>query len=168
MTTLPDLGHRSAAADRWTHRAMMAVLWLVILAGAFGWLGVSTGETSASASGLDVTVAHATVARPGLATPFSVRVVRSGGLPDQITVTLPADYLALFDTNGLEPTPSASHVDADRVIWTFEPPDGAEVLTVTYDARLQPSLRLGRRAATVTVTAGGTTVRVPISTWVLP
>lgn len=54
-----------------------------------------------------------------------------------MTLATTASYLELFDENGLDPEPASTTADGDRVIWEIDPPDAA-VLSVSFDARIEP------------------------------
>lgn len=85
-----------------------------------------------------------------------------------MTTRIESSYLAMFDENGLDPEPVSSFQSAQWTLWTFEVPDGAQILEVTLDARLEPAVQWGRDS-TVTVEVGGEEmVTVGFRTWVMP
>lgn len=148
----------------------IGVVGILILAGLLGFLGVRSATAVASANGYTVEVTHAAVTRPGLATPLEVRVTRDddSSLPPMVTTRIESSYLAIFDENGLDPEPVSSFQSGQWTLWTFEVPDGAQILEVTLDARLEPAVQWGRDS-TVTVEVGGEEmVTVEFRTWVMP
>lgn len=167
-STIPD-DPGPTAGDRRLRAVGLGVVLAVVLLSAAGMTGVRTTTASVSSSRFDLEVLHASIARPGLATPFSMTVrSREGPLPETVTVRVDAGYLEMFDEHGLTPTPITTHNDPDWTWWTFEVPEGSEALTVSLDARLEPSVQW-RRAATVALLTGGeTAAEVDLETWVLP
>jgi hypothetical protein len=110
--------------------------------------GVDSNEVAASGAGPDGTVYElsveaATVSRPGLATPLAIRVVASDPFNAPLTLAVSQDYLAMFDTNGFFPVPSAETADGDQVIYEFDPPPG-DTFVLRYDARIEPAVQSGR------------------------
>jgi hypothetical protein len=86
--------------------------------------GVDTTTTSDARGGTHLEVRHPTVTRGQLASPLEVSVVREGGFDEPIVLTLTADYLSLFLTQGPDPVPSSETATAEDLILTFEPPPG--------------------------------------------
>lgn len=148
----------------------MAVILLLVLAGLVGYLGVRTGRAMASESGLSLTVDHASITRPGLATPFAMVIESTNGspLPSTLTTRVGSEYLAMFDENGLEPEPSSSFQSEGWTWWEFEVPEGSSVLEVSFDARLEPGVQWGRSATAAVEVDGREAVAVEFATWVLP
>lgn len=143
---------------------------ILVVAGLLGFLGVRTATAMASANGYTVEVTYAAMTRPGLATPLEVRVSRddASSLPPMVTTRIESSYLTMFDENGLDPEPVSSFQSGQWTLWTFEVPDGAQILEVTFDARLEPAVQWGRDS-TVTVEVGGEEmVTVGFMTWVMP
>jgi len=148
-------------------RLSLAVVFAVLVLGAANLLGVRTATVSASGGGFELSVTHASVSRPGLATPWTVRVRSPGGFDGPVVLATSTRYLALFDENGLDPDPSeATSTDADTV-WEFAAPPG-EVLTVTFDGRLEPAFHTGRPGTTSLLVDGEAVVSVSYRTVVMP
>lgn len=118
----------------------------LVIAGLSGLLGVRTVSAVGSGSGYEVEVTHASITRAGLATPFdvTVRTLDGSALPPRVTLRIDTEYLAMFDENGLDPEPSASHQSGGWTLWTFEIPEGDEQLIVSFDARLEPGVQWTR------------------------
>jgi hypothetical protein len=135
--------------------------------GAAGVWGVRTRAVSASGGGYELTVSYAVVTRPGLATPWAVEVRRGGGFDGPITVATTGAYFDLFDENGLDPDPAAATTDGDLLVWEFDPPTG-DTLTITFDARLAPSVQAGGSARTIVLVEGRPVVEVRYRTLVMP
>jgi hypothetical protein len=154
-------------------RALRALSFLmifgVVIAAMFGVAGLRTGEQTAANGDLRATVLHAQVTRPGISTPFRLRIETLSGvaLPDELLVGVPVAYLAMFDENGLDPEPDAISSDGTTETWTFHP-DGQPVLVIDFDARLQPNIHSGRDAA-VTIDSGDSApLRIAFHTRVFP
>jgi hypothetical protein len=101
-----------------------------------------------SASGAELSVRYPTVTRPALASPFEIVVERPGGFDGDVEIAIELDYLELWDLNGIYPSPAEEQSDDDRVIWTFDAPDG-EVFRVSYDARIEPGVQMEERGGAV-------------------
>ncbi len=86
---------------------LMALVTGVVVLAMTGVTGVSTATATASSRQIRVEVRHASVTRPGLATPFSVTVEPLGdeAFPTTLEIGVPTEFLAMFDENGLHPTP---------------------------------------------------------------
>lgn len=132
--------------------------------------GVDTSVARNRGGGYELEVRHATVSRPGLATPFDIRVTRPGGFDGPVTVTVSSHYIGLFDENGLNPEPSATTNDGTDEIWEFDPPpDGSETFEFSLDARVDPSLQTGRSCRVAILDADDDElVGVEFSTRILP
>lgn len=101
-----------------------------------------------SASGAEMTVRYPTVTRPALASPFEVVIERPGGFDNDVEIAIDVNYVELWDLNGIYPSPAEERSDGDRIIWTFDAPDGTTFL-VSYDARIEPGAQLEERAGAV-------------------
>jgi hypothetical protein len=170
-STVPSDSPRSSSiGERIIHAAAFSAVGLVVLLGSVGLLGVRTGAVSVSGGGYTMEVTHAVVTRPGLATPFRIDVVAGEGtnLPDTVVLEVDADYLAAFDFNGLQPTPSASFSRGRATWWTFDVPPGQSGLRVEMDARLEPAVQWARRGAVRLVLDGDDVATAEFTTWVLP
>jgi hypothetical protein len=96
-----------------------------------------------------------------------VEVRKRGGFDGPITLATTGDYLDMFDENGLDPDPSSSTATEDLIVWEFEPPSG-DTLTVSFDARLEPAVQVGRSGETAVLVDGRSVVRVAYTTRVMP
>ncbi|HEX4906221.1 MAG TPA: hypothetical protein VFU93_12275 [Acidimicrobiales bacterium] len=104
--------------------------------------------TATSASGAELVVRYPTVTRPALASPFEITVERPGGFENDVEIAIDVEYLELWDLNGIYPSPAEERSDGDRIIWTFDAPDGESFL-VSYDARIEPGAQLEEREGAV-------------------
>lgn len=86
--------------------------------------GVDTATTRAISGGTGLEVRHATVTRGELAVPLEVTVSRQGGFTEPIVLTVTADYLDLFSSQGSDPSPRSATATAEDLILTFDPPPG--------------------------------------------
>jgi hypothetical protein len=134
-----------------------------------GIYGVQTRTTSAtSPDGLQLEVRYGSVSRPALATPFDIRITSPGGFDGPVTVAVRSEYLALWDENGLDPSPSEETADGETTLWTFDPPDG-DVLGISFDARIEPAAQNGESGRVAVVDDDGVPlVFVDFTTRVLP
>lgn len=129
----------------------IAVVATVVVLAITGVTGVTTATATESSDQIEVAVRHASVTRPGLATPFSVTVEPADGepLPTTLEIGVPTEFLAMFDENGLHPTPDSESSDGIYRTWTFEMPASTRRFTVEYDARLQPNTHRGGEAVAI-------------------
>ena len=102
------------------------VVALAVLEALFGSsvYGVDTRTTRATQAGTQLAVSHPTVTRGQLATPLEITVSRAGGFPEPIVLTITADYLSLFLSQGPDPGPTSETATAEDLIMTFDPPPG--------------------------------------------
>ncbi|MGE3664210.1 MAG: hypothetical protein AB7G09_23305 [Pseudonocardia sp.] len=167
-STLTDV--RPVAAGprptRWRTVAL-AVMAVVVAAGAAGLLGVRSATGTATAQGYTLTVTHAAVARAGLDVPWRVEVRRPGGFSGPVTLAVTADYFDLYESQGLDPEPAAETSDGQRLYWTFDPPPG-DVLAVDFDAYIQPSSQWGASGEVTLLVGGAPVVSTPFTTWLVP
>ncbi|HVF13124.1 MAG TPA: hypothetical protein VM942_00925 [Acidimicrobiales bacterium] len=145
ISTLPEPRPLSAVRrDRFGRRLFVTLLVAFLGLGALGVYGVRTREATATGGGYELTVTYSSVSRPGLATPWSAEIRRPGGFGEElVSLAVTASYFDSFDENGLDPDPAEAVNDGDRTIWRFDPPPG-DVMTVSFDARLQPDVQLTR------------------------
>jgi hypothetical protein len=123
--------------------------------GAVDAVGPDTTTVRARGGEVSLTVRHATVTRPALATPLEITVTRAGGFGGQdVEVAITTDYLLLFDLNGILPAPAEETADGDRQVWTFSPPEG-DTLRIVYEARIEPAAQGGRSGRVAVLGAGG-------------
>jgi hypothetical protein len=170
ISTIPSEDSGTYGWESAVRYGSLAVILLLVLAGLTGFLGVRTTSATASGDGLSLTVDHASITRPGLATPFSLVVESTDGspLPPSLTTRVDSAYLAMFDENGLDPEPTSSFQSEEWTWWEFEVPDGAAVLEVSFDARLEPAVQSGRSATAAVEVNGTEATAVDFTTWVLP
>ena len=100
---------------------------------------------------------YGTVSRPALATPFEIEMTRPGGFDGPVTVAVTSSYLAMWDENGLDPSPAEETATAEETLWTFEPPAG-EVLAIMFDARIEPGAQSGRSGRVAVLDEDGTEI----------
>jgi hypothetical protein len=152
-----------------TTAVLAAIMGLGVLDG-FGFVpiyGVDTARVSAAGGGYELTVLYSTVSRPALATPLYLTVRRAGGFDRPIELALSQQYLSLFDENGLTPAPSAETSFGRFLLWEFDPPEG-DVLTVYFDARVEPQMQFGRTGEAAVVEDGAPVVAVEFHTALRP
>lgn len=170
-STIPVDSYRShSTAERAIHAVAFSMVGLVVILGLVGLLGVRTGLVTVSGSGYTMEVTRAIVSRPGLATPFRVDVMAEEGdsLPETVTLQVDADYLAIFDFNGLQPTPTSSFSRGNSTWWEFDVPPGESSLRVEMDARLEPAVQWARSGSVTLVVDGEGVATAEFMTWVMP
>jgi hypothetical protein len=170
LVTTTGLSSDPDRMDRWFRWILVSVLTLLLVAAAGGLLGVETASASASGGGLQLDVEYAATTRAGLATPFAISIASLDGapLPSPLDVVVDAPYLEMFDENGLTPDPAEAWSDGRSVTWTFEPPEGAASLTVSFDARLEPAVQRGHEGRVAVMAGSRELVAVDFTTMVMP
>ena len=169
-TLPPPRALASVRRDRLGRRLFVVALVVFLGLGVLGLYGVRTREAKATGGGYQLTVTYSSVTRPGLATPWSAEIRRPGGFGDElVSLAVTASYFDAFDENGLDPDPAESVNDSERTIWRFDPPPG-DVMTVSFDARLQPDIQMSRvkGSAAVLDESGAAVATVDFRTLVLP
>jgi hypothetical protein len=156
-----------ARRHRATRRGGFVLLVAVLLLGAANLLGVRVASVTASGGGFELTVTYASVSRPGLSTPWKVEVRRPGGFDGPVTIATTDEYFGLFDENGLDPDPQAATTSGGFLLWEFAPPEG-DVLTVTFDARLEPASHFLGSAKTSVLVDRVPVVSVSYTTLAMP
>jgi hypothetical protein len=147
--------------------AVLVAFALFVLAGLFGFLGVRTAHARATAdTGYQVELTYPRITRPALAITFAVTITGLEEVAGDVTVRIRSNYLAMFDENGMSPTPVEETDDGEWATWLYDhPPDG--VLEVSLDTRVEPGVQWGRDGAVV-VQVGSEAVRIDFHTWVAP
>jgi hypothetical protein len=167
-TTTPDVATpRQERRSRWIRRAALLGLVVLVALGLSGALGVRARTVAATGSeGTEVRLTYPQVARPALAVPYELRIIRREGFDERIEVRITHTYLDSFDENGVNPEPAEATTDAGDVVWTFDPPPG-EDLTLTLDTRVEPGVQWRRHGRTL-VTIGSERIALDHTMWVLP
>jgi hypothetical protein len=168
--TIPDdPSPRWIGVERTLRAATVAGLLLLVAVAATGWLGVRTTVARVDAQGVDVSVEHARIARPGLSAPVVI-TIRSRGdlLPETLIVEVPTDYLAAYEVHAVHPAPARESSDGVRVQWEMTVPAGSTVTSVLVAARIDAAAS-GRRSGDLRVhLEGRASLSVPLDTWLLP
>jgi hypothetical protein len=127
----------------WGRRLGIGLLATVVLADLTTVLGVHDTEGTVTGGGYRLSLTYPSLARAGLDVPWRVTVEHPGGFTQPVRLALTGDYLTIFETQGFHPEPAATTRTADRLILTFDPPDG-DTFVLDYDAYVQPAAERGR------------------------
>ncbi|MFN2517541.1 MAG: hypothetical protein ABR604_00650 [Jatrophihabitantaceae bacterium] len=119
-------------------RAGTLLLWVFLLAGVTGQLGVRTATDSDFGGEVDLTVQHAAVSRAGLATPYRVLVRSHDGFGGPIHIEVQRRLFDRFDFQNFYPIPSKETADPEWVRYEFDPPPG-DAFQWTFDVRTGPN-----------------------------
>ena len=152
----------------WSRRGTLAVLLVVVLAGAAGALGVHSASTSSSGTDWSLRLRYAQVARAGLDVPWQVTVRHSGGFTDDVTLAVTGAYFDIYETQGFHPEPSDESRDSDTLYLTFKAPPKGDTLVVAYDAYIQPASQVGRSGSVSVLDHGRRAATVHFRTRLLP
>ncbi len=128
----------TARRGRNLRRAGVVVVWLFLLAGLTGLLGVRTATARDLGGEVDLTVEHAAVTRAGLATPYRVVVTQAGGFDGPIHLEVDRGLFDRFDFQNFYPNPSKETADRQWVRYEFDEPPG-DSLQWSFDVRTGPN-----------------------------
>lgn len=148
-------------------RAGVTVLSVFVMLGAAGMLGVRSQAVRAASEGYVLEVGYPSIIRPGLTSSWSATVRHTVGFSSPVILTLPQEYLELFDYHAVYPAPTEEVSAGDEVRWTFAEPAG-DTLRVQFDARIAASVQSGAEATTRLLVQGREVARVDYVTRVLP
>lgn len=166
-TVPPDVDLTQLRRATWVRRALLALLCGFLLLGLLGVFGPRSERVSAASGGVELTVEHPSVTRAGLDSPWSVEVRREGGFDGPVRLRTTSSYFDRFDENGLDPEPASATQDARWITWEFDQPSG-DVLVVSLDARLAPTVQSGMSATTELLDGDRPVVGVTYRTRVMP
>jgi hypothetical protein len=169
-STLADVrGAAEGPLNPWPHRIGLLVLFVVVVLGATGLLGVRSGTTSAHDNGYTLSVVYPHVSRAGLDSPFRIRVhADNGTIPGDITLGISEPWFRLFETQGFFPDADSSTNDGQFVYLTFSQPGPGHDFLLEYDAYIQPAAQLGKSATIVLQIDGHEVARTSLKTWLAP
>jgi len=168
-STLVDVRPGAAGPRRTFGRRLgVALLVIVVGAGAAGLLGVRSATAHGTGGGYRLTVTYPRVARSGLDTPFRLSVHRAGGFDRDIVLRLNASYLHMFETQGFAPEPSDETADGRWLYLTFTPPASAADFTVDYDAYIQPGSQIGKHGSVAVMAGTDAVASASFHTWLVP
>ncbi|MGQ0826681.1 MAG: hypothetical protein ACT4OX_16920 [Actinomycetota bacterium] len=168
IPTAPEPTDDAAVRRSRTYRRILVTTLIgVLVLGVAGLLGVRRRTVTATGSGYELRVTYAQVTRPGLSVPLATRIRRAGGFDGPITVATDLRYLDMFDHNSLDPEPTSSRSDGERLVMEFDPPDG-DTFVFRYDTRTGPNIHWGRSGFTSILVDDQPVVTVRYRTWVMP
>lgn len=169
-STLRDVRAVSAGPlPHWGRKIGLAVLLVVVVAGATGWLGVHTRSASRTADGYRLTVSYPQVARAGLDVEWTVRLHRDGGIRTGFTIAVDADYFDIFESQGFSPEPDSETTNGKQLLLRFGPPPGNGAdFRLDFDGYIQPASQRGRATTVAVLIRGKAVVQQPIRTWLVP
>jgi hypothetical protein len=157
LSTLPETdGLRLAKRGRVLRWVFTAALVMYLLVAMLFLAGPKTRTVKRSAGDIELQVRYTARARPALPIRWEVQVRRAGGFHGKsVTLATTSSYFDLLDGNsGFDPQPESSTNDGTNAIWQLEPPPG-DVLTFSFDGRVEPGMQLSWVNATTSVLEGG-------------
>ncbi|WP_101523712.1 hypothetical protein [Nocardioides houyundeii] len=168
-STTADLPDRPRGrAGRWAHRGGVALLVVLVAAGASGALGPRAGHTAATGGGYHLRVTYPEITRAGQPAPLHLVITREGGFEKPVQVALCDDFFDNLDFQGWFPAPAAEAGDPDAVVYEFDPPR-AEELEISLDARSAPGQFAGAEKCSVEVLEDDEPVAaVSFTSWRMP
>ena len=166
-STLTDVRAASHGPSPWPRRIGLAVLLLVVIAGALGVFGVHSRTNEVEANGYSLKVTYPQVARAGLDVPFHVAVHHAGGFDGPITIQISTDYFHLFETQGFFPDATSMANNGRFVSFVFDKPK-SDNFRLEYDAYIQPAAQVGKSATVRLVMHGVIVASTSLHTWLVP
>jgi hypothetical protein len=166
-STLTGLTRGNSRASMWGRRAFLALMLLFVVTGLTGFLGVHSGDRSASAGGYRLSLHYAQVARAGLDVPWQLTVTHPGGFSGPVTLAVTGGYFDIFESQGIDPEPSKETSTDQTLYLTFDPPPG-DTLQVSEDIYVQPSSQQGRSGTVSVLERGSPVASVSFRTRLLP
>jgi hypothetical protein len=153
----------------WFRRAFLLLLFVVVVVGLVGYLGIRSRTVVAATNDHSAVlrVHYAQVARAGLDVPFVISVERTRPTDREVVLAIPTNYLELFDIGAISPDPTSSTATSTAVIWRFDPPPGRD-LTVSVDMQVQGGRHWGRAGSVSLLDDGATVAHVSFHTWLSP
>jgi hypothetical protein len=148
---------------------VLVVLGVGVAAGVLGAFDPKDDSSSAAAGGFELEAEYPGSARAGVEAPLTLTVSAPAGFEqEEVEVAVTRKWLALFENPDLQPEPSSSTADGDRVFWTFDAPPGNE-LEISTTLFLAPTLTGSEDARISVVDAeGAELVGIDASTRVIP
>jgi|RhiMethySRZTD1v2_1073278.scaffolds.fasta_scaffold1201430_2 hypothetical protein len=162
-----DAALRRLKRARLGRRVVLAVLVLFVLAGLFNLLGVRMATVNQEAGDYELSVRYPIIGRPGLGMSWQIEVTHQGGFEGPVELAVDSRYFAIFDENGLDPSPASETPAGDVVIWTFDQPEG-DRLVVDFDARFTPTWSLTEEGRVELRDGDEVLAAVGFRTWMMP
>lgn len=158
----------AARRDLWARRVLICLFAVIVVAGAFGRLGVRSGTETITTDAGQVQLTYAEVARPGLAVPWRLEVDGiDASAAHTIEVSVSTTYVDAFDFNNLTPEPESITRTPETITFEFSV-EGAASFEMAFDTRVEPAVQ-SKRSADVMVTLDDQQLAdLDITTWVLP
>ncbi len=107
------------------------------------------------------------IGRPGLGMSWQIEVTHQGGFEGPVELAVDSRYFAIFDENGLDPSPDSETAAGDMVIWMFDQPEG-DRLVVDFDARFAPTWSLTEEGRVELRDGDEVLAAVGFRTWIMP
>ena len=148
-------------------RAGLAAFAAIFVLGLSNALGVALARASAEGEGYALEVTYARVTRPGLETPWIVRVAHPEGFTGPLELSTSAAYFEHLDVNAMHPEPQSANVRGELLLLEFAEPEG-QVFTLRLDARTSPSYSGSVHAQTALELPSGRGPSVHYRTIVMP
>lgn len=154
---------------RWSRRAGIGLLTLIVVAAGLDVFGPRTGETSREGGGYTLDVVYPQIARAGEPAPLHLVVSTSSQFGDTIRMRLCDSWFDHLDFQSWYPNPSAETSAPGWIVYEFDAPPTGTTLDISLDARVAPGQLGGRDRCEIgvlvddepVVTADFTTWRAP-------
>jgi hypothetical protein len=153
--------------DRALRRTGVAILTLLLLIGALGFLGPRTDVATATAGGYTLSVTYPSITRPGLPVRWELTVTHAGGFDGPVRIATTFDALHLFDISNIEPDAQQATGSLGDVIYAFDPPAG-DTFRATLDGNTEPNAHEVPDVTTSVLVDGNAAVSVRYRVVVVP
>jgi hypothetical protein len=158
---------RKALLAAWGRRLFLLLVFLLVVAGLCGFLGVRDATASASGGGYGLSLHYPRIARAGLDVPWEATVTHEGGFSGPIVLEVTGDYFEIFESQGVSPEPSKETQDGTWWRLTFDPPAG-DTFVLTFDIYVQPASQIGRGGTLRVLDGGVPAASLDFHTFLLP
>ncbi|KAA1425197.1 hypothetical protein FE697_004810 [Mumia zhuanghuii] len=168
-TTYDDVPEGSTTGTaRWTTRLILGALFLFVVAGAIGLLGVRNLTATDEGGGFTLSVDYPRLARAGLDTPLTITVSNPDGVGEEVVVGISQDYMSIFEHQGIFPDPSDTSTDGTYMYLTIAAEPGATEVRIDFDVYIQPSSQEGEQATVFVADGSERVAETEIRTTLLP
>ena len=123
---------------RWSRRAGIGVLVLIVGLAALDLLGPRTGHTSTAGGGYELALEFPQITRAGAPAPLRMDVQAEGGFDSTVQLRMCADFFDDLDFQAWYPMPSAETATASWIVYEFDSPPTGNTLSISLDVRVAP------------------------------
>lgn len=159
-------GNRRGVIGR---RVALGLMFLAVLVGASGFLGVKSRTIYASGNGYRMSLTYPQVARAGLDIPWRLTVYAPPtGFPKQITIAVSNRWWDILEYQDLHPEPNVETGTPEFIYLAFSPAPYSHRFSLSLDTYIQPASQVGRSATVQLIANNQTLAQLHYKTWLMP